>query len=594
MSATRILVCVAWPYASGDRHLGHVAGAYLPPDIFARYHRLAGHRVLMVSGSDTHGTPITVRAAQEGVTPAEIVARYHARFVQSFKDLGLSFDLFTHTDTQNHWDVTHELFHNHLANGYIYRDRQQQPFCVIDGRFLADRYIEGTCPICGYADARGDQCDNCGNTLDPIDLIRPRCKICGRSEIEIRETEHFFFDLAKASPHLAAWLNDGRKDHWRPAVINYARQQAESGELRGRAITRDIDWGINVPVPGWEHKVIYVWYDAVIGYFSATREVCALMGNPEGWREWWLDPATRSYYFIGKDNIPFHTIIWPAMLIGDGRGLNLPYDVPANEYLNIEDRKISTSRRWTIDLPDFLSRYDPDPLRYVLTINAPETRDVNFTWDEFVRRNNDELVATWGNLVNRTLGFAYSRFDARVPAPGPLDESDRALLAASEAAFAEVGAELEAVRLKLALTKAMDLAHAANRYLNEKAPWAQIKTDPTAAATTVYVTLQVIDRLKVLLNPFLPFTTQRLHHFLGYDGDIFGRLYVDEVTDARGTRPVLRYDGSQIEARWEPTELRPGQPLRQPAPLYRKLDPEVVEAERQRLLARLGLSGDGG
>jgi methionyl-tRNA synthetase len=277
------------------------------------------------------------------------------------------------------------------------------------------------------------------------------------------------------------------------------------------------------------------------------------------------------------------------MLIGDGRGLNLPYDVPANEYLNIEDKKISTSRRWTIDLPDFLSRYDPDPLRYVLTINAPETRDVNFTWDEFVRRNNDELVATWGNLVNRTLGFAYSRFDARVPAPGPLDERDRALLAASEAAFAEVGAELEAVRLKLALTKAMDLAHAANRYLNEKAPWAQIKTDPVAAATTVYVTLQVIDRLKVLLNPFLPFTTQQLHHFLGYDGDIFGRLYVDEVTDARGTRPVLRYDGSQLEARWEPTELRPGQPLRQPGPLYKKLDPELVEAERRRLLERLGL-----
>jgi methionyl-tRNA synthetase len=588
-TTTRILVCVAWPYASGDRHLGHVAGAYLPSDIFARYHRLAGHQVLMVSGSDTHGTPITVRAAQEGVSPAEIVARYHARFVQSFKDLGLSFDLFTHTDTQNHWDVTHELFRNHLSNGYIYQDRQQQPYCRIDRRFLADRYIEGTCPICGYGDARGDQCDHCGNTLDPIDLIQPRCKICGQSEIEIRETDHFFFDLAKASPHLAAWLNDGRKDHWRSAVINYARQQVESGELRGRAITRDIDWGISVPVPGWENKVIYVWYDAVIGYFSATREVCALRGHPDGWRDWWLDPATRSYYFIGKDNIPFHAIIWPAMLIGDGRGLNLPYDVPANEYLNIEDKKISTSRRWTIDLPDFLSRYDPDPLRYVLTINAPETRDVNFTWDEFVRRNNDELVATWGNLVNRTLGFAYSRFDARVPAPGPLDERDRALLAASEAAFAEVGAELEAVRLKLALTKAMDLAHAANRYLNEKAPWAQIKTDPVAAATTVYVTLQVIDRLKVLLNPFLPFTTQQLHHFLGYDGDIFGRLYVDEVTDARGTRPVLRYDGSQLEARWEPTELRPGQPLRQPGPLYKKLDPELVEAERRRLLERLGL-----
>ena len=582
----RYLVCVAWPYASGDRHLGHVAGAYLPPDIFARYQRLRGYDVLMVSGSDTHGTPVTVRAAQEGVTPAEIVDYYHRRFVQSFKDLGLSFDLFTHTDTENHWNVTYELFLNHLKNGYIYLDRQQQPYCLVDERFLADRYIEGTCPICGYPEARGDQCDNCGNTLEAVDLINPRCKICGQSQIEVRETEHFFFDLGKASPHLAEWLRED-KEHWRPNVINYARQQAESGELRGRAITRDIDWGISIPVEGYEDKVIYVWYDAVIGYLSATREICALKGEPDAWWDWWKDPASRSYYFIGKDNTPFHAIIWPAMLIADGRGLNLPYDVPANEYLNIEDKKISTSRRWTIDLPDFLSRYDPDPLRYVLTINAPETRDVNFTWEEFLRRNNDELVATWGNLVNRTLGFAYKRFEGRVPEPGELSEVDRALLAESEAAFERVGAELDAVRLKLALSKAMELAHSANRYLNEKAPWAQIKTDPAAAATTIYVALQVIDRLKVLLNPFLPFTTQQLHRYLGYEGDIFGNLYVDEVTDARGTRPVLRYDGSQIEARWEPTTLPPGQKLQKPAPLYKKLDPGIVEEERERLLARL-------
>ncbi len=589
-SPQRILVCTAWPYASGDRHLGHVAGAYLPPDIYARYQRLRGNDVCMVSGSDTHGTPITVRAAQEGVTPADIVARYHGRFVQSFKDLGLSYDLFTHTDSQNHWDVTHELFRNHLANGYIYQDRQQQPYCLIDQRFLADRYIEGTCPICGYHDARGDQCDNCGNTLDPVDLIGPRCKICGQNQIEIRETEHFFFDLGKASPELAVWLSQG-KEHWRTAVINYARQQAESGDLRGRAITRDIDWGISIPLPGFEDKVIYVWYDAVIGYFSATREICALKGNPDAWREWWLDPDVKSVYFIGKDNIPFHSIIWPAMLIADGRGLNLPYDVPANEYLNIEDKKISTSRRWTIDLPDFLSRYDPDPLRYALTINAPETRDVNFTWEEFVRRNNDELVATWGNLVNRTLGFAFSRFDGQVPAPGAYDEADLALLAASETAFTEVGAELEAVRLKLALIKAMELAHAANRYLNDKAPWSQIKEDPAAAATTIYVSLQVIDRLKVLLNPFLPFTTEQLHGFLGYQGTIFGHSYIEEVTDGRGSRPVLRYDGSQIEAAWAPGILPPGQRLQKPAALYKKLDLSVVDAERERLLAHLGQAG---
>ncbi|MCO6452759.1 MAG: methionine--tRNA ligase [Caldilineales bacterium] len=583
----RYLVCVAWPYASGDRHLGHVAGAYLPPDIFARYQRLRGNEVRMVSGSDTHGTPVTVAAAHEGVSNADIVAYYHARFVQAFKELGLSFDLFTHTDTENHWNVTHELFLNHLENGYLYRDTQSQPFCLIDQRFLADRYIEGICPVCGYPDARGDQCDNCGNIYDATELKSPRCKICGQSQIEVRETEHFFFDLGKTSPDLADWLNDGNKDHWRQAVFNYAKQQAESGELRGRAITRDIDWGISIPVEGYEDKVIYVWYDAVQGYLSATREVCALEGRPDAWKDWWLDPAVRSLYFIGKDNIPFHTIIWPAMLIADGRGLNLPYDVPANEYLNIEDKKISTSRRWSIDLPDFLSRYDPDPLRYALTINAPETRDVNFTWDEFVRRNNDELVATWGNLANRVLGFAYKRFDGRVPQPGEFDEIDRALLAESEAAFDRVGEELDAVRLKIALSKAMELAHSANRYLNEKAPWTQYKEDPAAAATTIYVALQVIDRLKVLLNPFLPFTSQQLHAYLGFDGDIFGDLYTEDVTDARGTRPVLRYDGANLQASWQPATLPPGQALRPPAPLFTKLDEEIVGEERERLRAKL-------
>ncbi len=589
-SSQRYLVCVAWPYASGDRHLGHVAGAYLPPDIYARYQRLRGNDVRMVSGSDTHGTPVMLRAQEEGVTPQEIVARYHGRFVESFKALGLSFDLFTHTDTQNHWDTVQELFLNHLDNGYIYKDKQLQPYCLIDEQYLADRFVEGTCPHCGYEHARGDQCDNCGSPLDPIELIHPRCKICGQDKIEFRETEHFFFDLGKASPALAEWLNED-KEHWRTHVINYARQQAESGELRGRAVTRDIDWGINVPVEGYEDKVIYVWYDAVIGYLSATREAMLLEGAPEAWKDWWFDRDVKSVYFIGKDNIPFHAIFWPAMLIADGRGMNLPYDVPANAYLNIEDKKISTSRRWTIDLPDFLSRYDPDPLRYALTINAPETRDVNFTWEEFLRRNNEELVATWGNLVNRTVGFAYKRFEGKIPQPGEFDEIDGALLEASEEAFERVGAEIDAVRLKIALSKAMELAHSANRYLNEKAPWSQIKTDPAAAATTIYVTLQVIDRLKVLLHPFLPFTTQELHGFLGYDDDLFGQLTIDEIEDARGVHKALRYDGSGVNVRWEPTTLPPGQALRKPHALYKKLDPSIVDEERARLEERLGVTG---
>jgi len=589
-SSQRYLVCVAWPYASGDRHLGHVAGAYLPPDIFARYQRLRGNDVRMVSGSDTHGTPVMLRAQEEGVTPQEIVARYHGRFVESFKALGLSFDLFTHTDTQNHWETTQELFLNHLHNGYIYKDRQLQPYCLIDEQYLADRFIEGECPHCGYPHARGDQCDNCGSPLDPIELIHPRCKICGQDKIEFRETEHFFFDLGKASPALAQWLNED-KEHWRTHVINYARQQAESGELRGRAVTRDIDWGISVPVPGYEDKVIYVWYDAVIGYLSATREAMLLEGHPDAWREWWFDRDVKSVYFIGKDNIPFHAIFWPAMLIADGRGMNLPYDVPANAYLNIEDKKISTSRRWTVDLPDFLSRYDPDPLRYALTINAPETRDVNFTWEEFLRRNNEELVATWGNLVNRAVGFAYKRFDGKAPEPGAFDELDMALLRESEDAFDRVGAEIDAVRLKIALSKAMELAHSANRYLNAKAPWTQYKTDKAAAATTIYVVLQVIDRLKVLLHPFLPFTTQELHTFMGYDDDLFGNLTIEEVADARGVHKVLRYDGSDVNVRWEPGILPPGQALRKPHILYKQLDPSIVEEERALLAARLGVTG---
>lgn len=587
-SSQRYLVCVAWPYASGDRHIGHVAGAYLPPDIYARYQRLRGNDVRMVSGSDTHGTPVMLRAQEEGVTPQGLIAHYHGRFVESFRALGLSFDLFTHTDTQNHWDTVQELFLNHLENGYIYKDKQLQPYCLVDEQYLADRFVEGTCPYCGYEHARGDQCDNCGSPLDPIELIHPHCKICGQDKIEFRETEHFFFDLGKASHPLAEWLNED-KEHWRPHVINYARQQAESGELRGRAVTRDIEWGINVPVEGYEDKVIYVWYDAVIGYLSATREAMLLEGHPDAWQDWWFDPNVKSVYFIGKDNIPFHAIFWPAMLIADGRGMNLPYDVPANAYLNIEDKKISTSRRWTIDLPDYLSRYDPDPLRYALTINAPEMRDVNFTWEEFLRRNNEELVATWGNLVNRTVGFAYKRFEGKIPEPGEFDQIDLALLQESEEAFERVGAEIDAVRLKIALSKAMELAHSANRYLNEKAPWSQIKTDRTAAATTIYVTLQVIDRLKVLLHPFLPFTTQELHHFLGYDDDLFGNLRIEEVEDARGVHKVLRYDGSGVKVRWQPTTLPPGQALRKPHALYKKLDPSIVDEERARLESRLGI-----
>ena len=579
-----ILVTTAWPYCNGDLHIGHIAGAYLGADIFARYQRLRGHNVLMVSGSDTHGTPITVRAEEEGITPREVVDRYHPRFLTLWQKLGITYDLFTETDTENHWHVTQDFFLTHWKNGYIYKDTMRQWYCLDDQQFLADRYVEGTCPYCGYPEARGDQCDNCGRILDAIELINPRCRICGGTNLEIRETEHFFLDLGKLNKPLLEWIKED-KEHWRPKVLNYTRAQLESGELRGRPITRDIEWGIPVPLEGYEHKRIYVWYDAVIGYYSATLEWSQVTGQPEAWTTWWKDPDARTYYFIGKDNIPFHTIIWPGMLIAYG-GLNLPYDVPANEYLNVEGRQLSKSRRWVIEVLDVLERYDPDPWRYTLAAIMPEAGDVNFTWEEFIRRNNDELVATWGNLANRVLTFAYKNFDKHVPEPGPLDERDRALLAASEAAFEEVGSYIDAVQLRAALRAVRRLAEAANKYLNEKEPWKQIKVDRQAAATTLYVTLQVVDRLKVLFYPFLPFSSQKLHEYLGYDGNIMGRQWVEEIREQEKTHLALRYDGSDIPIRWEPTTLPPGQPLRKPRPLFRKLDPKLAEEEVERMLKR--------
>jgi len=586
--AERILVCTAWPYANGDMHIGHLAGSYLPPDIFARYHRLVGNQVLMVSGSDAHGTPITVRADAEGVSAREVFLRYHARFIETFHEIGISYDLFTHTDTENHHRVAQDIFLTCLENGYLYKKVQRQLYSETEGRFLPDRYVEGTCPNCGFSDARGDQCDNCGNLLDATELINPRSKTDGSTPV-VRETEHFFLDLPKLEGRLQAYLEDS-KDHWRSTVINFSRGYLREG-LKGRPITRDIDWGIHLPLPGYESKRLYVWFEAVMGYLTASIEWSKDFDQPEAWKGWWYDPSAKTYYFMGKDNIPFHTIIWPGELMAVDRlyeddsalSLNLPYDVPANEYLNMESQKLSTSRNWAIWAPDLLSRYDPDAVRYYLTAIAPENRDTDFTWVDFVRRNNDELVAAWGNLVNRMLGFAYRRFEGRVPEPGELDDLDRDILAKAEAGFESVGELLASVKLKAALDNAMSIARAANGYLDQKAPWFQIKEDPAAAATTVYVILRVIDNLKVLLAPFLPFTCQRLHHMLGYEGELFGTQYTQTFQESESSHTALCYDGSQAVGRWAPSELASGQVLVSPSPLFKKLDDEVVEQELARL-----------
>ena len=581
--AERIGVFVAWPYANGDLHLGHIAGVYIPADVFARYHRLRGNQVLMVSGSDAHGTPITVAADREGVSPEEIFRRYHHRFLETYRRLGISFDLFTHTHTENHISVSQDVFRTLNERGYLFTRTQTQFYCEYDRRFLPDRYVEGTCPYCGYPSARGDQCDNCGRTLDAVELIDPRCRLCGRPPV-LRETEHFFFDLPAFSDQLLAYIE--RQAHWRPNVQNFVRNFIQEG-LKPRPVSRDLDWGVPIPVPGYEHKVMYVWFEAVIGYLSASIEWARHHGDPESWQAWWRDPAARGYYFIGKDNIPFHALIWPAELLGYDPSLNLPYDIPASEFLNLEGQQFSTSRNWAVWVPDFLDRYAPDPLRDYLTSIAPETRDSEFTWQGFVERNNNELLATWGNLVNRVVSFAYRNFEGRVPEPGSLAERDRELLAQIGQGFDAVGALYERVELKAAQREAMALAREVNRYLDEKAPWFQIRENREAAATTIFVALRAIDSLKLLLAPVLPFSSEQVHRFLGYESPLFGEQVIEPGT-ATGGHEVLTYRPAATEGedRWRPSELEPGRPLRQPVVLYQKLDESVIEAERQRLLVQ--------
>ncbi len=587
-----ILVAVAWPYANGPRHVGHVAGFGVPSDIFARYHRLKGNHVLMVSGTDEHGTPITLAADKEGVTPKQLADRYSQVIGDDLRNLGLSYDTFTRTTTQNHYAVTQDLFKTLYDKGYILKKIALGAFSAATGRTLPDRYVEGTCPICGYTEARGDQCDNCGNQLDPVDLINPRSKVDGQPPV-FKETEHFFLDLSAFAERLAEWIDT--QSHWRPNVRSFSLNLLS--ELRPRAITRDLDWGVPIPLPEYaerDDKRIYVWFDAVIGYLSASVEWAKNRGTPDAWREWWQNPQSRHYYFMGKDNIVFHSVIWPSMLMGYGNGgvfggngdspaLNLPYDVVSSEFLTMEGKKFSSSRGIVIYVNDVLSRYDADPLRYFLTIGGPETQDTDFTWAEFVRRNNDELVATWGNLVNRTLTNVFRNFGA-VPQPGALTDADTALIATVDEGLASVGALLEGARFKAALGETMKLASQVNQYLSEQEPWKVIKIDRARAGTVLYTALRCVDTLKIMFTPFLPFSSQKLHELLGYEGFIAGPLLFREYTEDNGiSHRVLTGDYTTWAGRWEPSALPVGQVLRQPAPLFKKLDEAVVAEELARL-----------
>ena len=575
----RIFIGVAWPYANGPLHLGHIAGAYLPADIFARYHRAKGNEVLMVSGSDQHGTPITITAEQEGKTPAEIASKNHQQFLDSWQKLGISFDLFTSTSTANHAEVASDIFLTLLNKGYIYKATVSQPFCPHCRRFLPDRYIEGTCPFCNSPGARGDQCDDCGKPINTAELIDPHCRHCGTTP-QFKDSEHFFLKLTAFEDDLLNWARDqGDQGHWRANVLNFTLRYLEDG-LKDRAITRDIDWGIPVPIDGFEGKCLYVWFEAVIGYLSAAKEWAKSKGSDEEWRSFWQGDGVKSYYFIGKDNIVFHTIIWPAMLMGYG-GLNLPYDVPANEFLTIEGKKLSTSRNWAVWLPDYLSRYAPDPLRYLLSINMPETSDSDFSWREFIRRNNNELVATYGNLVHRVLTFTYRNFDGCVPEHSKYNEiykylgdlnkhvstakvlasdtpSEDLIEGAKDFLFKEADRRLSKCEFKHAITNIMYYAREVNQYLDEKSPWKVIKEDRQAAADSLYVALYAISCLKTALYPFLPFSSQKVHEYLGFTGNI-------------------------EDYGWYPTVPEPGQKLLPPEPLFSKLDEALADEETSRL-----------
>ena len=500
-----ILVSVAWPYASGSRHLGHIGGAYLPADIFARYHRVIGNKVLMVSGSDVHGTPITVRADAEGVEPIDIVNKYHNEFLGYWEKLNISWDNYTTTMTDTHIEVVHDIFLQLLENGLIDKQTSLQAYDKSEDKFLPDRYVEGTCPHCSYSEARGDQCDSCSKTLDPEELINPVSKISG-NVAEFKETEHFFLKLSSLEAKLADWLET--REGWRPHVINWAKSFVKEG-LLDRAITRDLDWGIKIPVDDLgDGKKIYVWFEAVIGYLSASKEWAKLNGDEDAWKDWWTNEDAESYYFIGKDNVPFHAVIWPSILLGY-EGLNLPTNVPANQYILVKGEKASASRGVGKSLDEYLNEWNPDSLRYALASVLPEQSDSEISEDEMIRRNNEELVAAWGNLVQRVFKQIQNNFE-KLNNIGPEEELDIKLLESITNSYEQIGNQIEKVELKSALQESMKVVSTVNVYLNETEPWKVIKEDADRAYRILHTSLIAIDSCANLLYPFMPTTSNKV------------------------------------------------------------------------------------
>ncbi|WGL51550.1 methionine--tRNA ligase [Nocardioides sp. BP30] len=593
-----VLSAVAWPYANGPRHIGHVAGFGVPSDVFSRYMRMAGHQVLMVSGSDEHGTPILIAADEAGLSAQELVDQNHRLIAEDLVSLGLSYDLYTRTTTRNHHAVVQELFLGVYGNGYFVEQTSYGAISPSTGRTLPDRYIEGTCPICGYDGARGDQCDNCGNQLDPDQLINPRSKINGETP-EFVETTHFFLDLPALADALGEWLDEREATGlWRPNVIRFSQNILK--EIRPRAMTRDIDWGIAVPLDGWREnptKKLYVWFDAVVGYLSASIEWARRSGDNDAWRRWWNDPEALSYYFMGKDNITFHSQIWPAELLAyNGKGsrggearelgeLNLPTEVVSSEYLTMEGRKFSSSRKIVIYVRDLLERYQADAFRYYVAVAGPETNDADFTWAEFVRRTNDELVAGWGNLVNRTANLIAVNF-GEIPAAGELTAADLAVLDTVEAAFDAVGALIGTHRQKAAISEAMRTVGEVNKYLADHEPWKLVKVEESRdrAATVLHVAAQCVADLNLILAPFLPFSANAVDRILGGKGEIAPLPRIEEVDDLDGGAgyPIITGDYTGVPS-WERHPIDVGTAIGKPTPIFTKLDPAVIEEELGRL-----------
>ncbi|MGV9182974.1 methionine--tRNA ligase [Arcanobacterium canis] len=599
---SKILSAVAWPYANGPRHIGHVAGFGVPSDVFSRYMRMRGHDVLMVSGTDEHGTPILVAADKEGVSPQELADKNNRIIVEDLVNLGLSYDLFTRTTTVNHEQVVQDLFRGCRDNGYMVVHETPVAIDPQTGNTLPDRYIEGTCPICGAAGARGDQCDTCGNQLDPQDLINPVSKVSGLPP-QFKTTEHYFLDLPRLAGALGEWLDSVEKEgKWRPNVISFSKHLLE--DVRPRAMSRDISWGI--PVPGWEEKPnkrLYVWFDAVVGYLSASiewarRRANAGKGTAEDWREWWTNPEALSYYFMGKDNIVFHSQIWPAELLAyNGEGseggepgafgrLNLPTQVVASEFLTMEGKKFSSSKNVVIYVRDLLSRYQADALRYFISIAGPETSDSDFTWSEFVRRNNSELVAGWGNLVNRTGAMIAKKF-GEIPAAGTREDIDNELLEHVRGGFETVGNLIGSHQQRAALAELMRLVGEANAYVARTEPFKlKAPEDQPRLATVLNTLIQAVSDLNTMMSVFLPHSSNVIDTILGGDGTIAPMPQLVETEDIDNGHPFPIITGNYTHVRaWEPRDVVPGTPITKPTPAFQKLDESVVSEE----LARLGL-----